>query len=174
MPVKKARKHSKTEAKYVVPAHVVKIVKKVQHHILEEPKRFDMGEWIRSARSISRQWFESDKEWKAEINSSYPACGTTACIAGWVAILSNPLKRDKNGYLLIPKLHTSISNFAAKKLGLSTKPTSLTTQSMFHAENWPEPFNTKFFDENNKVRPNRAKLAKIAVDRLEYFLETGQ
>ena len=52
MPVKKARKHSKTEAKYVVPAHVVKIVKKVQHHILEEPKRFDMGEWIRSARSI--------------------------------------------------------------------------------------------------------------------------
>lgn len=45
---------------------------KVRDHILEEPKRCDMSDWIR--------------------RSKQSPCGTIACIAGWACVLSG--KRD--------------------------------------------------------------------------------
>lgn len=51
----------------------VRLLRKIQKHILEEPKRFWMG------------WWKEDS-----IPGHKPApCGTTACIAGWAVILSN-------------------------------------------------------------------------------------
>lgn len=43
------------------------LLRKVQHHILEEPKRANIREWV----------YPSDKA----------PCGTEACISGWVCIL---------------------------------------------------------------------------------------
>lgn len=54
-----------------------RLLRKVQKHILEEPKRVWMGEW----KIVGKQ---NIKYWEL----SPPACGTVACISGWAAILN--------------------------------------------------------------------------------------
>jgi hypothetical protein len=58
----------------------VKLLRRIQKHILEEPKRFWMGWWETSS-----------------IPDVNPApCGTTACIAGWALALSGERIADYN------------------------------------------------------------------------------
>lgn len=191
-----------SKRKYAVKPEVVKLVRKVQNHILEEPKRFNMDDWVEhiSEDLSSDDLYGSSPEIVAahnkEMKKLYPACGTTACIAGWVAILSKPLKTDKDGYLVIPKVN-DIAGFARKKLGLKDFEYTLARLDLdgkeadalaldspdyhgpafddhiFFVNKWPQPFRSKYANESEKPKPSKLKLAKIAVARLDHFLTTG-
>lgn len=53
----------------------VKLLRKIQKAILAEPRRFEMTRWVQ----------------KVEANGpDDPPCGTTACIAGFADMLTNP------------------------------------------------------------------------------------
>jgi hypothetical protein len=58
----------------------VKLLRKIQKHILEEPKRFIMSDII----VRDRPGAEFDDY---GISFQIPDCGTTACICGWALIL---------------------------------------------------------------------------------------
>lgn len=167
--------------KYAVSPKVVKLVRKVQKHILEEPKRFDMGEWGRSVNHIwkpeplfegsskeAKRIHKQDmKDYKTEV-SQFPACGTTACIAGWAVILENP-KKDKEGHYVIPSV--DIPSRAAKLFEFGD---ACYAGQLFFSDSWPQPFFTQWADEDAKDNPSKKKLAKIAVARLEHYITTGQ
>jgi hypothetical protein len=53
----------------------VELLKKIKEHILEEPRRLHMDNFV------CRVPVDSPKN---------PPCGTVACIAGWAVILSRP------------------------------------------------------------------------------------
>jgi hypothetical protein len=61
----------------------VKLLRKIQKHILEEPKRLVMRDWI-ITKAEGYKSFRND----AEEITKFPKCGTAACIAGWAVILS--------------------------------------------------------------------------------------
>lgn len=188
-----------SKRKYAVKPEVVKLVRKVQNHILEEPKRFNMEDWtthISDELTDASDWNDPTLmvEHNKLVKKQFPACGTTACIAGWVAILSKPLKTDKDGYLVLPKVN-DIADFARKKLGLKDfdrilcklalddKETDALESPDYHGpafddhiffvHRWPQPFKSKYANEIDKPKPSKLKLAKIAVARLDHFLYTG-
>jgi hypothetical protein len=57
----------------------IPLLRKVQRHILTEPQRVYMGDWIMTNEQAVRRG----------LRNCQPACGTVACIAGWAAILSD-------------------------------------------------------------------------------------
>lgn len=59
------------------------LLRKVQKHILEEPKRVHMSRFV----------FDQDE--MDEYRLKPPACGTVACIGGWAAILGG--KKESAG-----------------------------------------------------------------------------
>lgn len=73
----------------------ITLLRKVQQHISDEPKRFVMSTWRRHGSPGT-----------LVLNGDYglpqviaPACGTVACISGWADVLSNnginPLKLNE-------------------------------------------------------------------------------
>jgi hypothetical protein len=68
-------------AKPYLSRRVVRLLRKVQAHIREEPQRFDMGTWIASGADIG------------SVSDRHPPCGTVACIGGWMQLLDEPLFR---------------------------------------------------------------------------------
>lgn len=52
----------------------VKLLRKVKKHILEEPKRLMMGDWVTETKKSP--------------------CGTAACIGGWAVILSGKYRAN--------------------------------------------------------------------------------
>jgi hypothetical protein len=66
----------------------VKLLRKVQKHILAEPKRVNMGTFIYRKKD------------EPDMCEKWPACGTVACIAGWAVTLSQ--KKEMN-YNAIPE-----------------------------------------------------------------------
>jgi hypothetical protein len=86
----------------------VRLLRRIKKHILEEPRRFWMGWWV-----------------VPNVPGQHPApCGTTACIAGWAAILG---KRRE------PNYHNG-----RRALRLNERQAN----SLFFSHNWPEPFST--------------------------------
>jgi hypothetical protein len=62
----------------------VKLLRKIQEHILEKPKRLVMSDWIVTHLDGKIKTFQNDA---GEI-TKFPKCGTAACIAGWAVVLS--------------------------------------------------------------------------------------
>lgn len=217
--------------KYAVPMKVVKLIQKVQAHILEEPRRFDMAVLV---QQYSGYMLETDQN-LPNADRCYPACGTVGCIAGWSVLLSDvPTKNMTDIVKVAGKLQSNYhSDYrqgtwrrAAKLLGLAIAPAKVaralealssiadnywdtgdsfldarglseaevkkaatsilekygktTDHQLFLEEYWPEPFRSQYrkinVDDDAIYLSNakRRKLAKIAVQRLDYFLTTGK
>lgn len=57
----------------------VELLRKIEAHILEEPKRFIMSQYIVEKSSD-----------RPDVNGrDFAPCGTAACIAGWACLLNN-------------------------------------------------------------------------------------
>lgn len=56
---------------------------KIKQHILEEPNRLNMSDWIDTHLSIGEKIFDR----YASVPQVVPVCGTVGCIAGWSAHL---------------------------------------------------------------------------------------
>lgn len=115
----------------------IKLLRKIQKHISEEPLRFFM-EWAIARKEGNEEGFASD-------NSTYQKfapCGTAACIAGWANILT----KGENP-----------SDFRRARLKLGLDPRlDLSYNYVFDVPGWPEQFRKLY--ERAKTPKTRAYL----------------
>ena len=86
------------------PALNVDLLRRVQQLIQEEPRRLSMDTFGCDGLS----------------GPDVPACGTVACIGGWIGILSG--LKFKNSKLVVPR-GISVERFAANCAGLTLEET---------------------------------------------------
>ena len=161
-------KKSATPFHEKLPAPIVKALRDVQAHIQAHPDSFKMD-----------QWANLDDE--AE-------CGTVGCICGWMAMLSLPearldaLKASELDWEL--RSGTRLCNFSADseddpdgeiwspmehfldeyKQQIRATGYWDNFERLFMDYNWP----AKFVGADDSITP------KKAVERIDYFLETGK
>lgn len=123
----------------------VKLLRKVKKHILEEPKRLQMGSYIRV-------------KGKMPLDRPWPKCGTAGCIAGWACILS--AKKGTDPYELYTD--TAVGAEAQELLGI----TFYERHRLFEPIFWPMQFTAGLADDG------KAKTAKVAAARIEHFIKT--
>jgi hypothetical protein len=94
-----------------------KLLLRVKAHILEEPLRLRMGEFIRIQAEDGSAYASETDGFGQEGSSSeiqYPACGTVGCIAGWMDLLSNGMPTTARAAI---SRAAGAEAFAAKVLG---------------------------------------------------------
>lgn len=127
----------------------VKLLRKIQKHILEEPRRFFMA-WF---TALGKPGTKFASKW-SDLAATVPPCGTAHCIAGWANHFTD---------------HEDASDVvhAAKVLRLSES--GVYWWNLFEAGDWPEPFRWHY--ENAKTPKARAK---IAAARIDHLIEHGE
>lgn len=95
----------------------VRLLRRVQRHILKEPRRLAMGVWANASASVY--------------------CGTVGCIAGWAVMLTRPslqrAVRDR-----VDKVY-DWESVGRKALRISPER----ARSLFHNENWPTDYRNR-------------------------------
>jgi hypothetical protein len=145
----------------------IRLLRKVAAHILEEPRRLKMGDWIETF----------NPEFKED---NIPPCGTQGCIAGWAAVLTDKnIKANDKGILQIPEdYYDDVENNAAEALGLTIDQAN----RLFYFKEWEVNYDddayayvgwpTKFSKAYEKAKTAKTK-AKITVQRIEHFITTN-
>ena len=144
----------------------VKLLRKVAKYIMEEPRRLNMGNWLRSAKEVCYL-----------SKSRRPPCGTVACIAGTACIVAGIAKLVPEGKKQVYRLPPDGPLAAQKVLGLTQEEAC----RLFLVDiewgdgpfdgvegHWPEQFAAVYSDEHNTPLKN----AKIVVARIEHFIKT--
>lgn len=182
---------AKKVAYVVTDKSIVKLVRKIQKHVLADPNSFDMDVLMERPEAIYPEMGVIPKK-------LMPHCGAVGCNAGWAATFSAGVTSKKAlsgfaisfwsegraalnlrtfGYCSLDERDNRASSKSSEQLAeLKTSRPGLplaTDREVFYVDYWPEPFQTKFQNEIEKTNPSRKKLAKINVARLEYFLKTG-
>lgn len=132
----------------------VKLLRRIQKHILDEPRRFVMERSI--LKSTPGFTFNSDNNTIQRL----PSCGTAACIAGWAVELTT---HDAN-----EQSPESLLSSAAKLLNVE-ETTSWVEHPLFYTTFWPSPFRWKYLS----AKTPKAR-AKIVSARIEYLIKTGE
>lgn len=121
----------------------VKLLRKIQKHILQEPKRYDQN-----------VWFERKNP---QHDPSFAPCGTMACIGGWAQSLSS-----KRG-LVEPSFDK-----ARRLLGLECDQAARLLDSVSQSYcAWPAKFSKAYLKAKT-----RAGKARVAVRRIDHFIAT--
>lgn len=132
----------------------VRLLRRIQKHILEEPRRFKMSGWVSIESKAVPEAFDLDVDgaphWK------FAKCGTAACIGGWAAILGT--SKDAAEIAL-----SDVGGLAEKLLDL----TDVEAKRLFHVIYWPEQFSSKYV---RALSP--ASRVKIAAARITHFIKT--
>jgi hypothetical protein len=132
----------------------VELLRKVEAHILEEPKRLYMRTWVK----------HKDQDGVLRIRGQegrqrdYPACGTAGCIAGWAVMLS--YAESKTPITTVDG--DDLGEEARLLLGLGI----FEAHRLFVPLNWPLEFRQGISDDGEP------ETAKVAVRRIEHFIET--
>jgi len=164
---------AQTTAKKKLSKKAIRILRKVQAHILEEPHRLTMQAWgmVHSeAGGTTGYEIKDDK---------VPACRTTGCVAGWTIFLNNLklwkdfLKNAKDaGENINLKNETEPMDVAAEILGLSEEEALrlfvFSSRSVGTNEGWPEKFSGRY--QRAKTAKTRAK---VTAERIEHFIHTN-
>jgi hypothetical protein len=135
----------------------VKLLRRIQKHILAEPRRLEMSMWVRKGKPEIDS-YQSDSGYV-----TYPQCGTAACIGGWALIISKKTVNN-NG------LNTG--NRAAQLLGIpamnGTDAEILSpSDKLFHVSDWP----AKYEQAYHHAKSARGR-ARVAVRRIDHFIKT--
>lgn len=150
----------------------VKLLRKIEEHILAEPKRLDMNFFVHKEGLKGNGLYE-----KGLLDAArYPACGTMGCIAGWAKLLSTPelisldvklpLARQKfmeefrSGGRTIEAIAADLLEISATQAG-----------RLFYVESWPEEFEEQY--NAAEERDNLLEAAATTVARMEWFIETN-
>jgi hypothetical protein len=128
----------------------VKLLRKIQKHILAEPKRFIMGAWIQ--RRTHNVDFSCDIA-NLTPRTIFPDCGTAACIAGWAILLSRGIEYNPE----MPRIE------AKHLLKIQTPQDS----KLFQVAAWPIALRKRF-----RKAKRRETAAKIAAERIDLFIAT--
>lgn len=135
----------------------VRLLRRIQKLILEEPKRCLMSCSSLKAKT-QKEW-----EWKVRVfaddaSKQIPPCGTAACIAGWADTLMGGTGEG----------HESLIRRASLALGI--EPTlHWSGNRVFSAKHWPEPFAERY--AKTKTPSSRAK---VAAARIDHLIKTGE
>lgn len=130
----------------------VELLRKVEKHILEEPKRLYMSKWIRRVK-------QHELLDQAGNPREYASCGTAACIAGWAVILNNEPFDEREPDFFNP---SPIFEKARTILQL-TEPEAI---RLFEPLHWPTQFYVGLADDGSKIA------AETTVRRIEHFIDT--
>lgn len=130
------------------------LFRKIIAGILAKPEAYDQASWVR----VERDGFMLHEVVGRRPNILSPNCQTTACIAGWAAILGNWGKEHKGW---------TIHDVAQKLLGL----TDIQADAMFgiYGEKWPKRFHERL-DTASYHRDDKAE-AQVAADYLTWFVK---
>lgn len=128
----------------------VRLLHRIQQHILEEPKRLDMGTFIE--RIAIERIAAEEEDYPEDYAKKFPTCGTIGCIAGWAVTLSSKEGRE------VP--YADIPAKAKRLLGL----TPIQADRLFYASSWPNPLAYKI-DNSNPQTKAHAKLTAKRIDR---------
>ena len=185
------------ESSYKPSKAVIKKLRKLQDFILEEPKRFNLSVW---GEVVNPDFYKQLKkefhdEYDPEGGTGYPVvdqkppCGTTGCIAGDACVLFKKIQPKK---IIKDLCETEIYSFpdhtdelAAAALGIPLEYANrlfylkewsfhtrkeLTDPDTGEIAGWPE----EFADRLAKTKPGTKAYAKVAVARIEHFIQTGE
>jgi hypothetical protein len=147
--------------KNAVGAEGARLLRKVAKHILEEPNRYDQNDVISYGKPG-----EAYKNWNRpleESKSKFPACGTVACIGGWLNILTSKRRPHVLAGLPLRKLTTL--------LGVTESQIRRLIAYTYAKDDapWPERFR-KAYDSAKTPRQR----ANVAHQRIEHFIKTGE
>jgi hypothetical protein len=118
----------------------VELLRRVQAHIREEPRRLNMETWLDK--------FESQAEYDEELtNSGLPPCGTVGCIAGWAVSLSE-----------LPGHHGNFGTEAAELIGDDE------AHNLFFEVYWPSDLKERLA-EGDVGSMEYAEVVCAAIDR---------
>lgn len=143
-----------------MPKMNVKLLRKIQKHILAEPKRYEQNVTITygiPGEEIVAD--ESNPEPELLKAGGFAPCGTAACIGGW-------------GQLLGMKRPSKTFNWeqARRALGLDHSQAAKLFAYSFETDeihSWPEKFRLAYA----KAKTQRQK-ARVAVRRIDHFIAT--
>lgn len=132
----------------------IELLEKVRKHILEEPKRVNMKEWL-----INSHINDFEIKRLKKINKA-PKCNTVGCIAGWAQQLCSKKKlhsfdRCKAKNLLELDINEADRLFLLKKMTMNNN-------------HWPFHFE----DELKKHTPGTRAYARIVAKRIKHFINT--
>lgn len=141
--------------KLAVTPEAAKKLRTVAKHILEEPLRLYMDNWVLDVKKSS--YFAEEVE---DFNGALPPCGTVACIAGWTVMLFGLQAR-------LPLRASMYLGSACDILDLDEfSPLGM---RLFHTSDWP----TKYMDQYVLARTAKGR-ARVTAERIEHFIHTGK
>ncbi len=122
----------------------VALLQTVKQHIVADPGNLSMLNWIRHAGE----------------------CGTTACIAGWIVVFSEPGEsledREVKAIVIRAESHGDLrfANLAATRIGY---PRSGANCPLFYVDDWPRDLTLRW--AGAKTAADAAAAAAEAIDR---------
>ncbi len=132
----------------------VKLLRRVQKHILAEPKRLLMSEGI--VKGAPDTDYDGSDKWGDDYDPTVirmPACGTAGCIAGWSCLLGNP-EFKKTRWI-------DVNNAAIGLLEIDTP------DRLFRVGLWP----TQFRDAYTKAKTPAGR-ARTTSRRIDHYIST--
>ena len=137
-----------------------KLLRKIQKHILEEPKRLFMDSFV-----DRMERYENSNEFLRATNrdflSEIPPCGTTGCIAGWAVLFELPEEQDDD----IRRWNlTFFQDTGARLLDISDKQAEM----LFYTQNWPDGLGQK----HDEAKSGSMRRAKITSKRIDLFIKS--
>jgi hypothetical protein len=127
----------------------VELLRKIENHILEEPKRLFMPAFVRR-----QEYGDSLFATNTLVAREYPECGTAACIAGWAVFLNENLKSLNSPEIMFK---------ACALLQITTDE----GRRLFLPQEWPLQF------KRGGTGDGEPETAEVTVDRIEHFIKTG-
>lgn len=143
---------------------------KVKKHILDEPMRLRMDQWLMqdapgTLKHTSMPGYNEPNDYEI------PKCGTVACITGWGILLNNMEE--------IKQQDDPFAAFVARGRMIFGIDPDIEPYDLFFVDQWPQPFFDDFIQaENNfeefgplRVQQERANITGRVID---HFIEAYQ
>lgn len=128
----------------------VKLLRKIQAHITEEPRRFDQYTIVEE--------------------SKIAPCGTVACIAGWANILTGVSPRSQKAHDLDrAALQLGVKSYSKIQDSFWNNGSVWHGHFLFDLLHWPKQFKYRY-----KIARTRKQRAKIACERIDHLIATGE
>jgi hypothetical protein len=142
---------TKKRTRNAIGAEAARLLRRVVRHIKAEPLRYDQDETLIKV-APGEDFYYTNFGYRPA-----PACGTVGCLAGWVAALTLPKEKART---------VNPIKYASLKLGLDEGQERRLFGSIC---DWPNKFHQAYYRAKTP-----AKVAKVAGDRVEYFIKHGK
>lgn len=131
------------------------LLRRIQRAILKKPDQFMMS-------SLFSSYLDNGED--------AGGCGTAGCIAGWALHLTSRNKRlDKTSKTKLDVNRTLEE--AGYLIGIKTRTIKYKEMlhPLFFSHQWPEPFRSRYAEATAS-----RQMARVASDRIEHYIKTGE